>query len=173
MARSIKFLIKDIEDATVYAARTACVQIMNNLVEAGPAFTGEFSSAWYAVPKGDQAGGPRKNSGLYKYDLRNVPKTKFKAVGTWYEIVNTAPHAAEAMDLVPYTYEDFTGTAIKPQKRGFRPTNGTRGQLVGSSGPNTRTAPPDWWFTFNAGGKLDQALAIGIKNGFGRASGFR
>lgn len=52
MARSIRFLVKDIEEATVQATQEACVEIMNGLVEAGPGYTGEFSSAWYAVPRG-------------------------------------------------------------------------------------------------------------------------
>lgn len=172
MAKDLKFLVKDLEDATVNAARQACVEIMNGLVEAGPAFSGEFSSAWYAVEKGQSAGGPRSTNGLYKYTLRNVPKTRFKTAGVWFQIVNGADHADEAMDLVPYTYEDFSGEAIKPQKRGYRPEGNTRGDLVLGKGPNTRTAPQDWWPTYNVGGSLSKDLAKGVQRGFGTAKGF-
>ena len=76
--RDIKFLLKDIETTVVKSAREACVEIMNGLVKAGPAHTGQFSSSWYAVPPGKSPGAPRKAFGLYKYDLRNVPATSFK-----------------------------------------------------------------------------------------------
>lgn len=173
MARDIKFLVKDMEAATIKAARQASVEIMNGLVAAGPAYTGEFSSAWYAVEKGQAPGGPRAANGLYTYDLRNVPQTRFKASGTWYEIVNGAPHAAEAMDLEPYTYEDFDEqTPVKPQKRGYRRDGATRGDLSGGAGPNTSTAPKDWWPTYNVGGGLSRDLARGVQRGFGAAKGF-
>lgn len=173
MAKDIKFLIKDVKDATVNAVRQASVEIMNGLVDAGPGYTGEFSSAWYAVEKGQKPGGPRSSNGLYKYDLRNVPKTRFKSSGTWYEIVNGAPHAAEAMDLEPYSYEDFEEQApVKAQKRGFRPEGATRGDLSGTGGSNTSTAPPDWWPTYNVGGNLSRDLARGVQRGFGTARGF-
>ena len=109
MARSIRFLVKDIEEATVQATQEACVEIMNGLVEAGPGYTGEFSSAWYAVPQGTAPGGPRATGRLYRYDKRNVPKVRFRA-GTLYEIVNGASHANEAMDLVE-------GRFIRQEKR--------------------------------------------------------
>jgi hypothetical protein len=172
MARDIKFLVKDIQDATVNAAREACVTIMNGLVEAGPGYTGEFSSAWYAVEKGQEPGGPRSSNGLYKYDLRNVPKSRFRSSGVWFEIVNGAPHAAEAMDLVPFSYEDFDEQdAVKTQKRGYRRDGATRGDVTGSGG-NTSTAPADWWPTYNVGGALSRDLALGVRRGFGKARGF-
>lgn len=172
MGRDIRFLVKDLQEATTNAARQACVEIMNGLVAAGPGYSGEFSSAWYAVAQGQQPGKPRNATGLYKYDLRNVPKTRFPTAGLWYSIVNGADHAAEAMDLVPHKYGPFDGTAIKPQKEGVRPANATRGNLVGGSGPNTSTAPLDWWPTYNVGGALRKDLAKGIRNGFGKAQGF-
>jgi len=172
MARDIKFLVKDIKKATVQAARTTCVKIMNGLVEAGPGYSGEFSSAWYALERGATPGGPRSSNRLYTYDLRNIPVTRFNASGTWYEIVNGAEHAAEAMDLVPYVYGDFEGEAIKPQKLGYRAEGATRGDLSGGKGPNTSTAPQDWWPTYNAGGALSKDLAKGVREGFGKARGF-
>ena len=81
MARDISFLVKDIKDATVRAAREACVEIMNGLAEEGPAHTGRFSSAWYALPSGATPGGARAEGQIYKYSLRNVPKTRFASTG--------------------------------------------------------------------------------------------
>ena len=172
MARDIKFLVKDVQEATVSAVRQAAVEIMNGLVKAGPGYSGEFSSAWYAIEQGQKPGAPRSNSGLYTYDLRNVPKTRFKTSGVWYEIVNGAPHADEAMDLVPYTYEDFDRrTPVKAQSRGLRAQGATRGDISGR-GSNTSTAPVDWWPTYNVGGGLSKDLARGVQRGFGKARGF-
>ena len=175
MARDIKFLLKDIEGIAVRAAREACVEIMNGLVKAGPAHTGEFSSAWYAVSPGKAAGAPRKSSGLYKYDLRNVPKIKFKQGGL-YSIVNSALHADEAMDLVPHTYEDFKD--VKPLKTrvyGLRSDNASRGDVTPGKGPNWSTAPQDWWPNFVRGGLLAKLTKKGGNKAFlqfGKARGF-
>lgn len=172
MARDIKFLVKDIEEATVRAAQSAAVEIMNGLAKAGPAYTGAFSSAWYAVPTGGTAGGPRSTGRIYKYDKRNVPLVKFKA-GNWYRIVNGMPYADEAMDLAPYTPEEFTRRkALKPQITGFREPGSRRGDLQGS-GRNTSTAPLDWWPKYNAAGQLQADLARGFRLGFGTAQGFK
>jgi hypothetical protein len=57
--RDISFLVNDIKAATIEAARNAAVDIMNNLAEQGPVWTGRFSSAWYAVPDGASPGGAR------------------------------------------------------------------------------------------------------------------
>ena len=175
MAKDISFLVKDIKKATVQAAREACVEIMNGLAEAGPAHTGAFSSAWYAVPSNGTAGGPRSKGRIYKYDLRNIPKTRFTQTGL-YKIVNGAEHADEAMDLVPHTYEDFDDVEpLKPRIYGVRPDAATRGDVLDGGGPNWRTAPADWWPTFNSGGQMQKLLAKGANKGFltfGKARGF-
>ncbi len=175
--RDLKFLIKDIEDATLEGARTACVQIMNDLVEAGPAYSGEFSASWYAVAPGKAPGNPRSSTGLYKYTLRNVPKTKFKTTGL-YTILNTSPYAAEAMDLVPYSKpterleeRKVLSKTIEPGKRS---PGDTRGQVVGDGG-STSSAPADWWSTFGLGGPLTKSIGKGFGKGFltfGKAKGF-
>jgi len=174
MTRNLKFLVKDIEEATITAARTACVQIMNGLVEVGPAYKGEFASSWYAVEKGQAPGGVRKpgrSTDVYKYDLRNVPKTKFKA-GTWYEIVNGAPHAAVAMDLVDGVFRYEGGPIKDPVNEGSR-YGGRRGEVSDGSGNSVSTAELDWWPTYNVGGNLQKDLAKGVQEGFGKARGFK
>jgi len=172
MGRDLKFLVKDIEEATVRAAQSAAVQIMNGLAQAGPAYTGSFSSAWYAVADGGTAGGPRAEGRIYRYDKRHVPLARFKA-GNWYKIVNGSSYADEAMDLVPYVPGDFVRQRpLKPQQRGARAEGGRRGELSGSGG-NTSTAPLDWWPKYNAAGQLQADLARGFRMGYGRARGFK
>jgi hypothetical protein len=175
--RDLKFFVKDLEKATVEGARTACVEILNDLVAAGPAYSGEFSSSWYVVTPDSGPGKARSSTGLYKYDLRNVPKTKFNKIGQ-YTILNTAPHADVAMDLVPYARptEDFGERVVttKSLKFGKRSESGTRGQVSGD-GPNSSSAPLDWWSTFGTGGALSSAVSKGFSKGFvrfGKARGF-
>jgi len=176
MARDIKFLVKDIEEATINAARTACVEIMNGLVEAGPGYSGEFSSAWYAVEQGQSPGKPRSKQGLYKYDLRNVPKTKFKSSGVWFQIVNGADHAAEAMDLVEGRFIsqlDQDKYPIKDPVATGKRTGARRGEVSSGEGFAISTAPLDWWPTYNVGGALSRDLTRGVQQGFGKTRGSR
>ena len=175
--RDLKFFVKDLEKAAVEGARTACVEILNDLVAAGPAYSGEFSSSWYVVTPGSAPGGARSSTGLYKYDLRNVPKAKFTKTGQ-YTILNTAPHADVAMDLVPYARptEDFGERVVTTKSLDFgkRSEGGTRGQVRGG-GPSSSSAPSDWWPTFGVGGGLSSAVSKGFSKGFvrfGKARGF-
>jgi hypothetical protein len=167
--RDIKFLVNDIKQATVQAAQEAAVDIMNSLAEAGPVWTGRFSSAWYAVPEGGSPGGARAEGKVYKYDRRNVPATRFKA-GTLYRIVNGMDYAAQAQDLDPFDpRKELTTGTIRPDKlrRGQRPTNGLRGELLDGVDSNRATAPLDWYMTYINGGALNRDLGRGAKRGFG------
>jgi hypothetical protein len=168
--RDIKFLVNDIKEATVAAARTAAVDIMNSLAESGPVWTGRFSSAWYAVEDGGAPGGARSEGRIYEYDLRNVPATRFKA-GTLYRIVNGMPYADQAQDLVEFDPPDekLRRGTIAPDRLdyGTRPEGGRRGELQGGGRQNRRTAPLDWYSTYINGGGLKKDLATGARRGFG------
>ena len=167
--RDIKFLVNDIKQATIQAAQEAAVDIMNSLAEAGPIWTGKFSSAWYAVPDGGSPGGSRSEGKVYKYDRRNVPVTRFKA-GTLYRIVNGMDYASQAQDLDPFDpRKELTTGTIRPDKliRGQRPAGGRRGELLEGGEGNRATAPLDWYMTYINGGALQKDLGTGVKRGFG------
>ena len=166
--RDIKFLLNDIQEASVEAARDACVDIMNSLAKKGPAWTGRYSSAWYALAPGQTAGKARSKGSIYKYDLRNVPKTRFKSEGQ-FTIVNGMTYADQAQDLSPFDPKDpIKQRPIKPiQKEGVRPEDGKRGELNEGKG-NVRTAPLDWYLDYINGGALTNDLKTGAKRGFGR-----
>jgi hypothetical protein len=161
----------DIREKLVRAARETSVEIMNGLVEAGPGYTGEFSSAWYAVPKGGQARPPRKPGGgsLYKYDLRNVPTARFKK-GTIFEIKNGHPEASVIMDEEPSQFirpdEDPIKTPVAKGKR----LEGIRGNIESGTGNAISTAPLDWYSNYARGGRLQIDLNRGVTRGF-RAGG--
>ena len=61
--KAFETLIEPVGDQVVLALRKAAVEVMNNLAEQGPAYSGDFSSAWYAVPTGQAPGGPREHQG--------------------------------------------------------------------------------------------------------------
>lgn len=171
MARKfIKFMLNDIRKASVDAAREACVDIMNSLAKQGPAWTGAYSSAWYALPPGASAGGARSTGRIYNYDLRNVPKQRFKKVGR-YTIANGMDYAGQAQDLEPFNPDDFPDSSpIKSAEPGIRPTGGRRGELGPGKG-NLSTAPLDWYLTYVNGGQLNKDLSEGASRGFGKFKG--
>lgn len=175
--RNISFLVNDIKQATIEAARNAAVDIMNSLAQEGPIWTGKFSSAWYAVPDGGSAGGARSEGKVYKYDLRNVPAAKFKA-GTLYRIVNGMSYADQAQDLVEFDppQQRLTKGTVAPDRLilGDRPAGGRRGELNTGGKSNRSTAPLDWYVTYVNGGGLKQDLGTGARRGFGtyKARGF-
>tara|TARA_E500000178_G_scaffold290266_1_gene293696 strand:- start:4849 stop:5454 length:606 start_codon:yes stop_codon:yes gene_type:complete len=180
-----KFFSKELKKTITESARRVCVEVMNDLAKKGPAYSGEFSSAWYAVPPGTEPGGPRSTGRVYKYDLRNVPKSKFKSKGAYYELVNGAEYAPVALDLEESifigqyeTYIDADGKErrgdkIPPVGRiveiGSRPSEPHIRGNVGSGGGDptaVSTAELDWYNTYTSGGGMKIALARGVQLGF-------
>lgn len=173
MGRDIRFLVDDIKEATVQAAREASVRIMNSLAEQGPLWSGEFASSWYAVPVGQSPGGPRRQGGgaLYRYDLRNVPKARLQASRpTLFQIINGAPHAGIAMDFETAVFK-AESAPIGKVETGRRSQPSRRG-AIGSGEVNARrTAPLDWYLTYVNGGGLQSDLALGVSKGFSSTRG--
>jgi hypothetical protein len=181
-------LRRDVDESVVTALRQAAVQIMNELADAGPGYSGKFSSAWYAVPPGGSPGSNRSTDRLYgyegdvKYDLRNVPKSKFKKLkeGTYYEIVNGMDYAPQALDLEPGEFIQPEDEPIKdpPVNRGKR-TGDFRYEVVGNEPEGAvSTAKANWYNTYSSGGALSKSFEQGVKLGFrqaakSRGGGFR
>ena len=90
----IKNLPKDLRELVNLVARSAAVEIMNDLAEAGPEWSGEFQDSWVAIPVGKGASG--STGGGYPYTLNDVPKlsTSIKATARAkkFEIANTQPY---------------------------------------------------------------------------------
>ena len=167
-----KFFKKELRRAVVDSARSVAVEIMNGLVEAGPAYSGAFSSAWYAVEPGQEPGGPRKTGTEYRYTLRNIPKGKFRS-GTYYEIVNGASYAPQALDLEEGVFRsqlDEDGDIVDPIKTGFKVIGSRegpkRGQVSEGDGFAVSTAPQDWYVNYTRGGAMKRNLEKGVKIGF-------
>ena len=177
MARNqIRFLVDEIKDTVVQAAREASVQIMNSLAEQGPVWSGQFSSAWYAVPEGQAPGGPRATGRIYKYDLRNVPARKFSAQNkTYFQIVNGAAHAGIAMDMEESTFLAQSGPIlpgrIENGRRPKAPATSRRGAIGSGESKARRTAPLDWYETYVQGGGLQRDLGLGVNKAFSSTRG--
>lgn len=168
--------------------RNAGIEICNGLAEAGPAWSGRFSASWDIVPLGSA---PRDRnvvelSAVYEYSYRNFPlrifeNALFKNITT-FNIVNTAPYAAAALDIEEGNFtRGGKGFPIKPIiKEGFRPYDFAAGEQVEhfrwqlDSGPRYDksgdpiepnagiTAPKDWFDTYKAGGALQRDLGRGV-----------
>lgn len=169
MAKSLGHLNRDLRRRTQSAARHAAVEIMNDLAEAGPNWSGRFKNSWVA----DSPGAAIGKSGRYPYKVSDVAKLKdtIKAVEQNPKLViyNTTDYALIAMDLKEGKFmatEEPKGAVVE---EGKRPTNkdglGIRGDVSGS-GNNRSTAELDWFMNYIDGGGMQKALAVGAKIGF-------
>ncbi|MBW2470883.1 MAG: hypothetical protein JRE18_02275 [Deltaproteobacteria bacterium] len=173
--------------ATARAIRDAGVQITNGLAQAGPAWSGEFSASWDVVPAG-QSANPRKVKGrVYQYSYKNFPLKRFERAlesgVTRFEIVNTAPHAAIALDQEEGLFFPVSGGPVKePVEEGWgRPSSEHMRWQIGNTPtsarnpryegeldePNSRiTAKKDWFPDYVQGGGLQRDLGRGVELGF-------
>lgn len=175
IGRRGKSMAKAVSDDAKYrinlATRKAMVDVMNDLAEKGPAYSGAFRDSWIAIPKGSGASG--STGGEYPYQLNSVPRLSIKGKEARrvvvFEIANTAPYAEIALDLVE-------GKFIKPE---YEPLGGvefgvlmgkrfgrTRGQVAeGQSGANVSTANLDWYTTY-ARSEIDPAIQRAFRFAF-------
>lgn len=175
---------KPITQAVARSIRDAAIEITNALVEAGPAWSGEFSASWDVVPKGTKPN-PRKVEGrLYSYTYKNFPLKRFEnAIEngiTKFEVTNTAPHASIALDREEsYYYHPDKEPLKDPVDIGYRPYDRDDGQQASlrwqigaypaydGQEPNAFiTAPEDWFDTYVEGGGLQRDLKRGVEIGF-------
>lgn len=161
--------------------QSAVITSMNGLAQAGPAWSGEFSSAWDFVPDGEGGRPPRGDGAVYTYSKKDVNITrieKFLNSGvTRFEIVNTSEHANIAIDAEPAIFKQI-GDPVKPNiYTGWRPTSDSGKQVESIRGDldsatfqdgtaGTATAPYDWYVTYTRGGKLILDFGKGFSAGF-------
>ena len=160
--------------------RTVAVQIMNDLAEAGPEWSGEFKNSWEAVPLGE--GSKIGKSGSYPYKLNNIPQlsTAKEAISkaNKLQITNTSEWAEYALDIEEgrFTPPNFPrkerpghpkGEVVKTGKRD--PDSLTlRGQISGVTGGARITAPLFWYNKYLNGGGLQKSVEAGAKFAFKR-----
>lgn len=163
----VRKLAPDLRKLINTAARSAAVEVMNDLAEAGPEWSGEFQDSWIAIPIGTGASG--STGGGYPYALNDVPRLstsiKETARAKKFEIVNTQPYAAYALDLEEGVSRGIGNPAGDVVATGSRPVPGFRGDVSGD-GEARSTAPLDWYRTYLNGGEAQKALRRGVTFGF-------
>ena len=170
-------LSNDVRRAAVAALRNAAKEVLNDLAERSPNWSGSFRQSWYVeTPSGKR--GARAGGEDGKYSLFNIPELnvrgrnargQFSAAAptsrTELFIGNSASHATQAMDLDP---GDFIYPGFEPkgpeQPRGERQEK-IRGMLQ-SPGKNRSTAPLDWYSNYMNGGEFRAAFNRGAEAGF-------
>jgi len=160
--KEISQLPVDVRQLINEVARVAAVNIMNDLAEAGPEWSGEFQDSWIAIPVGKAASG--STGGGYPYTLNDVPKlsTSIKETARVkkFEIVNTQPYAAIALDLEPGSFMKIGRPAGNVVAQGTR-QGGIRGNVSGDGNAES-TAPLDWYTSYLDGGGMAKALQDGV-----------
>lgn len=151
--------------------RTITRNLMNELAQAGPVWTGDFRDSYAAK---DVSTGAFKEA-QFPYKLEDIPELpitlkELKRVKR-ISIINTAPHAEIAMDLVPgeFTLPVKSSPEGDVIDRGTRPEGGKRGEIgpkKKDGGDNRSTAPLDWYRTFVDGGKLERIMQKTVETTF-------
>lgn len=187
----------DIRNRINLAARRAAAEIMNQLAEKGPAYSGKFRDSWRAIPAGSGASGNR--GGKYPYQTSDVPSLSksLKEVrrATVFTIENIAEYAAVALDLEsPDEAPFYVNPGIDPIggiEAGVikgRRYGAIRGQVrkfnaddyrqmkedrkVGASvrPPNISTAKLNWYTNYMRGGQVDKEIERAFKFAFSASS---
>ena len=165
--KEISQLSIDVRELINEVTRYAAVEIMNDLAEAGPEWSGKFQDSWVAVPIGRAASG--STGGGYPYTLNDVPKlsTSIKETARVkkFEIVNTQPYAEYALDLKEGKFKGIGNPAGEVVATGSRPVPGRRGDVSGTGGARS-TAPLDWYTSYLNGGGMAKALQDGVTFAF-------
>ena len=169
MAKSLGQLNRDLRRKAQSAARHAAVEIMNDLAEAGPNWSGRFKNSWVADAPGSAVG----KKANYPYKISDVAKLKDTkaAVAKDVKLVvyNTTDYALIAQDLQEgkfFPKDEPKGPVIKEGKRRTDDKGlGIRGDLAGDGNARS-TAELDWFLTYIDGGGLAKSLANGVKIGF-------
>tara|TARA_R100001163_G_scaffold3475_1_gene5124 strand:+ start:408 stop:983 length:576 start_codon:yes stop_codon:yes gene_type:complete len=161
------------------AARTAAKNVMNDLAERGPEYSGIFKDSWRArvIETGQQ------RDGEYPYSILDVPKLVPDKATAFdirvrgipkLEIYNTQPYQEYALDLKRGKFRPdmfSNGQPIPPigrvRKQGGRGKDPVfRGEFVNSIGTGKSTARPNWFRTYIKGAKLRSAIEKGVRLGF-------
>ncbi len=158
--------------------RLAAEQVVSELQEAGPLWTGKFANSWVIETSGGNKSPASRKRGLpqpVKAPFLTGAEVYFKPE-VKYTIYNVVSYAGSAIDYEPSTFtrpERFPvplQESVNPDKITFgdRRSN-IRGSLSGENdfqGPNSRTAPLDWYDNYLDGGALNKAIKVAMNRAF-------
>ena len=147
----------------------AAEEIVVDLQEAGPVWSGRFSNSWQIDTNDGRRTAGSGAAGMPK----RIPAPLLSGRGfafddIKYTVSNFAPHADVARDLVEGNFVNPGTLPLKDYTRGLR-VSGYRGDLITDpDGPNRRTAPLDWYTTYVQGGAIDRRIRVHMDEELGR-----
>jgi hypothetical protein len=168
-ANDLRNIAPDARKAVGEALRSATRQIVSELYQASPAYSGKFRTKWYSQVEGKSnkvfvaTGVPR----LTDEDMRKGAPTIL--------IGNTSPYAQEAMDLIPGKFIRQEEGPVKSPVAVGRRVGAFRGDVIDSDiddileaggRPAISTAEEKWYTTYMEGGGFSEAFRQGAKTGF-------
>lgn len=165
----LRNMAPDIRRSVGEALRSATRQVLSELKEASPAYSGKFRRLWYSQLEG---------KGSKVFVSVGVPRLKdedLKKGAPTILIGNTSPYAQEAMDLIPGEFERQEKDPVKFPVAIGRRVGKFRGDVVDVSldelvesgkKPAISTAEKDWFSTYMEGGGFSDAFKQGARSGF-------
>jgi hypothetical protein len=176
-----KGLARQLNEKLALGFQELAVLTVNELVEVGPGWSGEFAASWDVVPDGVEPKATRNHNGesIYNYSKRNFPASRFlnalESNKLKFSIVNTSPHAEEAIDMVKARFSRPSNDPVKEDtlelgdgrdQPSFRYEIGESFNGFLEDAPAARTAEPDWFYLYVEGGGLNGAIKHGLEIGF-------
>jgi hypothetical protein len=171
-------LIKDLDRKFVGAltrgARKAAEQIVIDLQDRGPQYSGHFASSWKVVEGSvdirPATPGPGAAVGVSRTTAPSISGATFRQ-RVWYTIGNDADYRDVALDLVPgsFSKQDFlpikTPVSIGERSGSFRgQVKNTGAPLLEGDIPDLSTAKRDWFTTYMNGGEFDRRFKFSLDN---------
>ncbi len=149
--------------------------IVSDLQEAGPSWTGSFSNSYQIATSSGVTGGTGQPGEPRPVNALVLTGKELVLDGTKYTISNTSEHADIALDLV--SRSDWTRPGGRPQTAkgmaawklgGGRDNPSRRGEIDGgdTKGESSRTAPLDWYDNYIKGGKIDKTIKLQMDRAF-------
>lgn len=156
----LRNLAPDLRRAAGEALREATRQVISDLQEIGPDYSGDFKRRWYSQVEG------RGNKVFASVGVPRFTDQQLKRGAPAILIGNTSPYAQEAMDLIPGRFVRQEEPPNKTPVAIGRRQSGIRGDIKPGSGRAISTAQLDWYSTYMEGGAFDKAFKQGAKTGF-------
>lgn len=165
----LRSMAPDMRRAVGEALRSATRQVISELQEAGPDYSGRFKARWYSQVEGRSA---------RVFASTGVPRftdEQLKKGAPTILIGNSSPYAQEAMDLIPGKFIRQEESPNKAPVAIGRRTGGLRGDVqdmstdeILESGkmPAISTAERKWYNTYMEGGAFGEAFRQGARSGF-------
>ena len=153
--------------------------IVSDLQEAGPSWTGSFSNSYQIATSSGVTGGTGQPGEPRPVNALVLTGKELVLDGTKYTISNTSEHADIALDLVsrsdwtrpggrPQTAKGKAAWALESNTNDGRNNPSRRGAIGGgdTKGESSRTAPLDWYDDYIKGGKIDKTIKLQMDRAF-------